>query len=218
MKKVLDQEQEQIKNDSKLVIERVRGFQYDMEDIEILKTTEGYGYEYTDLSTILKIISPVLKKHGIWYFHYNNYDPNVKLNTLKTVVYNVDDFKDCLISETLIDNEAVLGGMNRFQVEGSAITYFRRYHIVTLLGLTTEEDSDAAGKRKTKSQSNKQQATTSKNVSTGDNLDFVKFFTEMIESKKPLTKIQGVLNMYKEQINNEDLKTINNLIKEYENK
>lgn len=204
----------------KSLLTRIREFQYDMEDIEILRTTAGYGYEYTDLPTILKIINPLLKKHGIWYKHSTTFNIDLKCNLLYSTIYNTDNESEIVYCHSIIDNEATLGGMNRFQVEGSAITYFRRYHIVTLLGLTTEEDSDAAGKRKSKSknQSNENKEQSSSTQTTSETLDFVKFFTEMIEKKRPVKKIEGVLTMYKEQINNEDLKTISNLIKDYENK
>jgi hypothetical protein len=40
-----------------------------------------------------------------------------------------------------------LKGMNQFQVDGSAITYYRRYALSSLLGIVTDDDNDAAGKQ-----------------------------------------------------------------------
>jgi hypothetical protein len=40
-----------------------------------------------------------------------------------------------------------LKGMNEFQVYGSAITYFRRYAISSLLGIVTDKDTDAGGEQ-----------------------------------------------------------------------
>ena len=37
--------------------------------------------------------------------------------------------------------------MNEFQVYGSAITYFRRYAISSLLGIVTDKDTDAGGEQ-----------------------------------------------------------------------
>ena len=37
--------------------------------------------------------------------------------------------------------------MNQFQSDGSAITYYRRYCLSSLLSIVVEEDTDAAGKQ-----------------------------------------------------------------------
>ena len=197
---------------------RIMDFQFDLMDsgIEIARDTEGYGYNYTDLPKLLAIITPFLRKHGIWYSHETSYSKENNCNIVTTEIFNVDNINETKTCLSLINNEAILGGMNRFQVEGSGITYFRRYHIVTLLGLTTEEDTDAAGKRKAKDKSTAADKK-SEHVTTKD-VDFIDTFKSLIEKKRPVDKIRNVLNMYKEQINNEDLKTINQLISDYENK
>ena len=46
--------------------------------------------------------------------------------------------------------EVVLKGMNTFQVNGSGITYYRRYAISSAFGLVTVVDSDANGEEKPK--------------------------------------------------------------------
>jgi len=33
----------------------------------ILKETKGYGYSYSDLPTIFKVINPLLQKHGLGF-------------------------------------------------------------------------------------------------------------------------------------------------------
>ena len=38
-------------------------------------------------------------------------------------------------------------GINAFQVYGSAITYFRRYALSSLLGIITDKDTDAGGEQ-----------------------------------------------------------------------
>lgn len=194
-------------------------FQIDLIEsgIEIQRDTEGYGYNYTDLPRLLAIITPFFRKHGIWYSHETSYSETNNCNIVKTELYNVDDESDVKTCSSLINNEALLGGMNRFQVEGSGITYFRRYHIVTLAGLTTEEDTDAGGKRKEKTKAPTTQNAKAEPATTKE-VDFIDTFKGLIEKKRPADKIRNVLNMYKDQINNDDLKTINNLIKEYEDK
>lgn len=197
---------------------RIRKFQQDLLEsgIEIQKDVEGYGYNYADLPKVVSIVTPFLIKHGIWYEHTTSYDVELKCNILTTTIYSIHDESQIIFGSSIISNEAVLGGMNRFQVEGSGITYFRRYHLTTLLGLITEEDTDAAGKRK-----NKPKDEGSKSSSTPTSkivVSFVDTFKSLIDKKRPVATLRSTLEMYKNQINNDDLKTINTLIKEYEDK
>ena len=48
-------------------------------------------------------------------------------------------------------------GMNDFQVDGTRITYYRRYSLGCALGIATDEDTDAAGEQVKKVQSNQGQ-------------------------------------------------------------
>ena len=127
--------------------QRLRAFQKEMHGVEIIKNTKAYGYNYATLKDILFVIEPILDEHGIWYQHNTGFDHDSKQNTVHTFIYSVDNEDDRESCTTLIDKEATLAKMNRFMIEGSAITYFRRYHITTLLGLTTDEDTDAGGKK-----------------------------------------------------------------------
>ena len=46
-----------------------------------------------------------------------------------------------------IPQDVQLKGMNAFQVYGSAITYFRRYALSSILGIVTDKDIDASGEQ-----------------------------------------------------------------------
>ena len=132
------------------ILDALTAFKKDMDDVEILKTTEAYGYYYATLQEIEKVIRPLLKKHSMNYYHYQGYEISLGQNNLTTVLYLTNNHDEQIRSTTLIDKEAKVGGMNRFMIEGSAVTYYRRYHITTMLGITTDEDTDAGGKRVTK--------------------------------------------------------------------
>ena len=192
------------------ILQQVRKFQSDMDGIEIIKATEAYGYYYATLKDILDVISPVLKKNKIWYSHHTGYEATIKCNTLTTIVYNVDNEEDFISCHTIIDGDAQIAKMNKFMVEGSAITYFRRYHITTLLGLTTDEDTDAAGKRVVKKESqNGRSIEAATNVSSKP--DFVKIFTGLLE-KKTKAQIEKTFDAYKPQMDNDEIKLVSQLI------
>ena len=89
----------------------------------IHKGTKGYGYSYADLPTILSVINP-----------------------LRTILFHVSS-GDTIESCVAIPQGVQLKGMNEFQVYGSAITYFRRYAISSLLGIVTDKDTDAGGEQ-----------------------------------------------------------------------
>lgn len=206
---------------SKNLLQNLASFQDEMENIEILKSKEAYGYNYADLDAILTIVRPIMRTHNIGYYHNTDYDVSVDKNVVVTTLYNLEDVNDKIVSRTLIDGNTKLAKMNTLMVEGSAITYFRRYHIVAMLGLLTDEDHDAGGKRK----QSKATQTTSKSSTPGRSVesnaeaetDYISIFSNLVKNK-PREKVEKTLNMYKAQISNEQLTEINKIIKDaYEN-
>lgn len=195
----------------KTILERIKSFQDDMKDIEIMKTTEGYGYNYADLKVIIDVISPILDKHKLWYSHDLRSEPQTKEQVVLTKIYCTDAEHQFKIAETVLSKDAVLPKQNTFMTIGSGITYFRRYHVVALLGLLTEEDTDAGGKReKPQVQKSNQQKSSQPVKSDGSKL--VEQFEKMIKSGRPKDKVEKNLNMYKNQLSNSELKKINELI------
>ena len=91
--------------------------------------TGSYAFRYAELGTILETIRPVLSKHGI------------------AVIQPLDD--GAIITELRHEGGGVISA--RFplptvpanpQQLGSLITYLRRYCLVSLLGIATEDDDD----------------------------------------------------------------------------
>ena len=106
----------------------------------IYKATSGYGYKYADWGQILKVINPVLSKNNLGFTQV------IEGEQLKTIVFHTKSGLNIESSITIPQNVS-LKGMNEFQVMGSALTYLRRYSLSTMLGLVTDEDSDAAGEQ-----------------------------------------------------------------------
>lgn len=106
----------------------------------IFKGTTGYGYRYSDLTEILKIVNPLLQKHGLGF-------TQIPAGTsLKTILFHVESGE--MIEGVLdIPQGTTLKGMNDFQTLGSGITYLRRYSLSSMLGLITDADLDATGKQ-----------------------------------------------------------------------
>jgi hypothetical protein len=180
-------------NKSKALIERLVDFQD--ENIEILKTKSAYNdnYRYSPLEEILPIIRPFLTKHGIGFFHYTGHDNVWNQSYLETTFFSKDNLEDKIVCRTNINEKVPLAKMNEFMVIGSAITYFRRYHIVTTLGLTTDEDTDAGAK-------DKKQKISSRSVEESpekNEVDYVLVFQNQIKAGKNKKSITATYTTYK---------------------
>jgi len=106
----------------------------------IHKGTQGFGYSYADLTAIYKVINPLMKKNGLGFTQL------LQENQMVTIIFHVES-GESIESKTDIPMNVQLKGMNDFQVMGSAITYFRRYCLSSMLGLVTDKDIDASGEQ-----------------------------------------------------------------------
>jgi hypothetical protein len=97
---------------------------------------------YADINSIIKAVKPVLNKYGI------KYSAPIENDDLgnQWVVTRLSDGKESEESKLrLIENDNP-------QKIGSCITYYRRYTLISLLGLEVEDDDGeaAAGNNKSK--------------------------------------------------------------------
>ncbi len=99
----------------------------------IKKDRSAYNYKYADLSTVMDAVTPILRKHQLEIVQ------TVQMDRLDTTLYWIDDDA---ITDDSIACSLPLPTDAASQALGSAITYARRYSIVTLLGLVTEDDDD----------------------------------------------------------------------------
>lgn len=125
-----------MKNQSNLW-QAVSDFQQECPVIE--KSTKAFKYKYADLPSIMSVVTPLLKKHGLVLSQPLNG------NSIKTILTHLESGEQ-LVSECEIPQGVNLAGMNAFQTQGSAITYYRRYSL-SMLGIITDKDTDAQGKQ-----------------------------------------------------------------------
>lgn len=107
---------------------------------KITKNTDNpyYKSKYSDLSAIYDEIKPKIKEHGFLLLQ------RVVGNVLKTELIHIESGKKV---ESEMD---LLTAKPDMQQLGSAITYARRYSILSILNIETEDDDGniAAGKTK----------------------------------------------------------------------
>lgn len=105
----------------------------------IFKNAEGYGYNYADLSAIKKAVDPILQEHGVVVSQEpTKGGTGVNVTTV---------FIHVKTGESLIINtEVPMKKTDDPQAFGSAVTYARRYALVSILGLTTDDDDGMSAK------------------------------------------------------------------------
>ena len=104
----------------------------------LVENTKGYGYTYVDLAEIIRVITPLLAKYKLGVIQ------PLTGTGIKTILYHTTT-GETLESYTEIPQNVQLKGMNTYQSYGSAITYFRRYSLCSMLGLVSDKDEDASG-------------------------------------------------------------------------
>lgn len=100
----------------------------------VKKLSKGYGYTYTELSTIHE----ELEKQGISYYQYIAYDQAADADYIYTVLnYGEEDEPPRRGCRVISGGESMKSAA---QAQGSAITYARRYSLLMALGWATEDD------------------------------------------------------------------------------
>lgn len=97
------------------------------------RDTQGYGYKYTDLATLVNELKPVLLKNGLTVVQL--------LSDSKLITKLIHTSGECI--ESSADIPTLSGGkMNDVQAMGASITYMRRYAISALFFVASEDDTD----------------------------------------------------------------------------
>lgn len=104
------------------------------------KSSQAYGYKYTDLDTIVQTIKPILHKHNIGYMQSVG-GLTDGAATLTTRVFNK---QGQYVEDTALLPRISNTKNNDAQTLGMSITYMRRYALCAMLGITSDEDVDAA--------------------------------------------------------------------------
>lgn len=176
--------------------------------IEIPKDSFGYNqtYSYSSLDIVLEKVEPRLREVGLWYYHTTGINPVDGRNTLITTIYDVDG-TGTLSSSTAIKDDVKLAKMNEFMVLGSAITYFRRYHLVCMLGLLTDQDNDASVGASVGSKSGGRSVDKS-----APKTDYIKTFKGLLDNGQPKDKVEAFYKNYEKNFSDENRAEIRELI------
>lgn len=130
--------------DTKGVIKALFEFQQAVPAIK--KDSEAgtkFTYKYGSLPHIVEAIKPHLKKAGLVYTQPISWRDGAQF--IYTTLFHVDSGEK--IESKMILPDIEFSSMNIVQSAGAVITYYRRYALMSILGLVTEDDdTDAVGK------------------------------------------------------------------------
>lgn len=179
-------------------------------NIQILKDKAAHGYSYATLDQIMDKLNPILKENGLFVWHKIDYCEKQNCQYLQSFIVDLDDSDKNLNCVTYLDGTITLPGQNKVMVIGSLITYYRRYHVTSMFGLTTETDTDAGGAVKDGAKAKGGRSVETAGVGE-KTVDFVGIFTNMI-AKKTKDIVEKQLENYKSKMSEEQLNEVNYLI------
>ena len=181
-------------------------------NIQINKDKAAHGYSYATLDQIMDKLNPLLHKAGLLVTHKTDWNDIEKMSYLQTTVMNVDVPTELVTCLTYLNPTVTLPGQNSVMVIGSQITYFRRYHVTSMFGLTTETDTDAGGAMPGKKGA---KAGSVEDSGGGEKaVDFVGIFKNMIAKGKDKATIQKQLDNYRAKMPAEQVTEVEKLITE----
>lgn len=128
-------------------------------------TNPFFKSKYFDINSALEHVEPLLQKNGLVLLQ------PIESNKVRTEIHNVEDGQ-------FVFSEMELPNLSDPQKLGSAITYFRRYTLQSLLGLQAEDDD---GNRAAKA------STPKTNTSSNNSNDDKPWLNVMDKSTKSMT-------------------------------
>ena len=110
------------------------------EDIGVMKKdTKGYNYKYFDINQLLEKLKPMLTEQKLLLTQ-----PLTNIDGKPAITTRIEEIDGVGI----IESTTMLPDIQDPQKLGSAITYMRRYSLVSLLSLESEDDDGASATKK----------------------------------------------------------------------
>lgn len=102
------------------------------------KTNVRTNYVHEDLAEIVRVITPILGKHGLSH-RFRSSSPVGEPITVTCIIEHRDGHSE---ENTLVGPRDESGNKNNIQAIGSTLTYLQRYTLKAALGLAASSDDD----------------------------------------------------------------------------
>lgn len=100
----------------------------------VVKIHQGHGFKYANISDVLDMVRPILSRHGIAVMQ--PFTDREMVTILAHASGEEREFRCPMVMDAT-------SRMNASQKVGAGVTYFRRYHLCSILGIATEDEMDA---------------------------------------------------------------------------
>lgn len=124
----------------------------------IAKNKQAYGYKYATLDSLIDMLRDVLPKHGLWFTQMPTRSEEESVLTTRVFHESGEWLEDSIL---MTDTE-LQGKANDTQKLGASITYFRRYVLSSIFGVSADEDVDGNLASKERPQQARPQSTAQK--------------------------------------------------------
>jgi hypothetical protein len=107
----------------------------------VRKSSQGHGYRYADLASLLELVRPALESHGLVLV---SSQPAPDIVVTRCYHAPSGEWVEVTACVSADGESSRKGGPQGAQAAGSAYTYGRRYSIMALLNIAGEDDDGAA--------------------------------------------------------------------------
>ena len=113
-------------------------------EVQIRKDGKGYNYKYATLDSVCQAIQPIcIKEEILWYHSFENGQD------ITCHIVDCNTGEEITSSITMPAPKEIVNASGKvqatvYQTAGGGITYYRRYTLLAILGLLTDEDVDAS--------------------------------------------------------------------------
>lgn len=146
------------------------------------KDKKGYGYKYTDIDTVISYVRPLLSENGLGFMQsLSTVDEKPAITT------RVFHISGEWIEDTTILPDVAMAKTNAAQNMGASITYMRRYFLCAMLGITSDEDTDAVVENRNESEARSKASGSDTPKSDAPKIQRPNYSAEQIEKMKKWT-------------------------------
>jgi len=124
------------------VNKKISDFQESVGAIRKDKENPFHKNKYADINTVIEMITPELKKVGLWFTQTPTIADGIPI--LETILGELEG------DESICGEMPLILVKNDMQAMGSALTYARRYMLVSMLGLEQQDDDGHRAVKKPK--------------------------------------------------------------------
>lgn len=114
------------------------------------KDSSGYGYNYSDLASVINTSKPVLAKHNLSVVQLVGKQTETQVEVTTILAHSSGQFFKSIATLPVIE----MKGCNKAQGAGASLSYLRRYAYQSIIGQPSEDNDGSSENKKPATSSN----------------------------------------------------------------